>query len=546
MVNFFDQFDDRGTTNPFDQFDTPSGQDSGPARAALQGFNSTIPFGNRITAGVGAGLASLSTGENISDLYNMARENQLATSEANPAAELAGSLAGIVPMLPIGLSKSIATTPILGKAANVLSGSASKIGNFVGGGEAAAGAGKLARAGNVALRSAKAGAVAAPVGALYNYGGSPNDLRSPEAMEDAATGARIAGGVAAALPLAGGIAGATLAAAAPKISEWLGDVAKLARQYNIPLSLDQVSNSRALKNIQKVSQELPLSGQSAFRERQMLQLQKELFKTAGVDARLFTPKTMSAAFNKVGGEFDAITKGKSFNIGGNFINDLAETADNVASTYGSNASEIYQKEALRVINDFSSGDNITGELISRQRARINALARNSPDQNIKGALLDLENNIIDAITSGDPALQKALTTAKQRYKNLIVLEPIANKAKGGFISPSLLNSRVSQVYKRAHTIGESGDIGNLARIGHELLPELGGSDTTQKLGTAGAILTGYANPTAIPGMLGAVGANRAFQAGINRNQRVIDRALMKQIRSLPPAEAKKLLEKGTP
>jgi hypothetical protein len=268
---------------------------------------------------------------------------------------------------------------------------------------------------------------------------------------------------------------------------------------------------------------------------------KALFKTVGVDADRFTPENMAFAFKKVGSEFDNLTKGKQFNIGGTFIDDLATTADDVASTYGNDAASIYQKEALKVINDFGNKDIISGDLISRQRARINALARKAQDPNIKGALLDLENNIVDGITSNDSALQSALSTAKQRYKNLIVLEPIANRAKGGMISPSSLNNRVSQVYRRAHTVGKSGDIGELARIGNELLPELGGSDTTQKMAYLASIAAGVTNPaTAIPIVSGAI-TNRAIQSGINRNQALINAALNNASKTNLPSKIQPIL-----
>jgi hypothetical protein len=327
----------------------------------------------------------------------------------------------------------------------------------------------------------------------------------------------------------------------PNISEGMADIASLAQKYEIPLSLDQVSGSRALKTIQKAGQDLPFSGQQAFREKQLLSLQKQLFKTVGVDADRFNTATMAKAFEKVGGEFDSLTKGKQFNIGGEFINNAAQTAEEVASTYGKDAAEIYGREALKVIDDFGSGDSISGELISRQRARINGLARKASDPNIKGALLDLENNIVDGITSGDPVLQNALSQAKNRYKNLIVLEPIANKAKGGFISPALLNNRVSQVYKRAHTIGQSGEIGDLARIGSELLPELGGSDTAQKLFLMGAsVPTGFIAPTTTAVTLGA---NKAFQSGVNRNQALVGKAIEKaQAAKITKQDLQKALE----
>jgi hypothetical protein len=99
------------------------------------------------------------------------------------------------------------------------------------------------------------------------------------------------------------------------------------------------------------------------------------------------------------------------------------------------------------------------------------------------------------------------------------------KGKAGNISPIKLSDRVARVYGRAYTRGQAGDIGELGRVGRELLPELGGSDTYVKtmygLGATGAAVS---HPVAT-GV--AIGGNRAFQSGINRNPAMINRAIEK-------------------
>lgn len=434
--------------------------------------------------------------------------------------------------------------PIASLAANVVGAVAT--GGLSAGSKGTTAIANSLRTGGTGARIAKAGALGATSGGLYGFNSGEGDASNR--LDNAATNAAYGGAIGAAIPAAGAAIKGVKSAVTPAIDEGLREVGQLARKYKIPVSLDQLSSSRAIKNVQKISQEIPLSGQANFKESQMKAFNRALFKTVGVDADRFTPKTMSLAFQKVGGEFDALTKGKQFNIGKQFIEDLTGTLDDVESQYGKEAAEIFQKEALKVVNDFGTGDSITGELIAAQRARINKLARNSSNPNIKNALLDLEGNLVDGITSKDPAIRAMLTEAKKRYKNLIVLEPIARKSKGGFISPSSLNNRVSQVYKRAHTVGNSGDIGELARIGNELLPELGGSDTAQKLAYVGAATSGAINPASLPAIGVTMGANRAYQSGFNRNQLLIDRLLagdkgaIKELRKLPPKEAMSIMQ----
>lgn len=333
----------------------------------------------------------------------------------------------------------------------------------------------------------------------------------------------------------------------PEISPGATEIVQLAQKYKIPVSLPQVSDSRALANIQKISQELPLSGSGAFRDKQLLSWQRQLFESVGMKADRFTPKTMAAAFKKVGGEFDNLTKGKNFNIANDFVDNLAKKQDEIYSLYGDDAAKAFQREALKVFSDFNADGTILGDKLAFHRARVNGLARKAVGAN-KEALQDLESIIVDGITSKDPALAKALSSAKEKYKNLIVIEPLARRAKKGFINPTLLNNRVAKIYGRAYTTGNAGKIGDLARIGYELLGELGGSDTAQKLlymaGTSGgAALVG------LPLTAGAIGLNRGMQSGLLRNQALIKMATtkaekkqLKEIMKMEPEEAKKLLE----
>jgi hypothetical protein len=342
----------------------------------------------------------------------------------------------------------------------------------------------------------------------------------------------------------GDVAGSTARAVLPKIDEGLAEVGALAAKHKIPVSIDQLSFSKPLKTFQKVSQEIPFSGSGAFREKQMLSFNRALFNTVGSNADRFNQKTMADAFKRVGGEFDDLTKGKTFNLGDDFINSIASQKDEIQSQLGQEAADIFEKEALRVINDFGGNNNVKGEILAAQRSRINKLARGA-DFSKQQALFDLENILVDSITSGDEGAKAALSEAKRKYKNLIALEPVAAKAKGGFISPSLLNERVQRVYKTAFTRGENaGDIGELAKVGYELLPELGGSDTFQKsalaIGATGG--AGAFSPPLAAAAIGGMATNRAAQSLLNRNPALVKQAIKSGLTKLPKEEAKKLLE----
>jgi len=170
---------------------TEMGNNKGVAQSFVQGLNSAVPFGNRITAGLAAGALAPFTDLTVSDLYKQARDDQRVTEAANPNANTAGAITGIAATLPIGLSKAVATTPVLGSTANALSATSQAAGNFIRGGATTLG------------KAARSAVVAAPAGAVYGYGNSQNDLDTKAAGMDALTGAGLAAGTGFALPVAG-------------------------------------------------------------------------------------------------------------------------------------------------------------------------------------------------------------------------------------------------------------------------------------------------------------------------------------------------------
>lgn len=170
--------------------------------ARVQGFNQTVPFGNRLTAGAAALALAPFTDLTTSELYETARARQKATSEQYPDYETTGNLVGAGVTLPVGFSKAIATTPGIGNAANALTKASTATGNFIG-----RGASTLGRA----VRSA---AVAAPVGAVYGYGAGEEGSR----LEAGLTSAGVAGALGAAAPVAGAALGNLIESGANKVS----------------------------------------------------------------------------------------------------------------------------------------------------------------------------------------------------------------------------------------------------------------------------------------------------------------------------------------
>lgn len=498
------------------------------ARTALdQGLQgATLNFGDEVVDYLGAtfaknlpkwagGRPDLMEDIEAGDLYNEARQNSKTRLsqqiEQNPVTAIGSSIGGA----------------LLGGGAGATTKAGKGIINSL-------------RTGNIATRLAKGAAAGGAIGAISGYG---RGSTTGERLENAAFDTALGSGLGIAAPAIAGTVGAVKRAVTPAADEGLRAVGQLAQKYNIPVSLTQISDSKALNNIQKVSQELPFSGEKAFRDRQMRAFNHELIKTIGGKQVKFTPELMDDIFTQVGKEFDSLGRGKTFKT-----DNFRQAIDEIEADIGianRDAQESFHSVLNGILKEVDSQGNIAGEKLAFQRARINRLARKATNPDTKELLRDLENTLIDTMTVGDDVAKEAFSKTKEKYKNLLVLEPLVAKAKGGNISPSLLRNRVEKIYGRQYVRGKAGAIGDLARIGHELLPELGGSDTTQKLlyatGATGGALANA--PLTAAGLAG----NRLYQSAINRNQEVVRKALArgmtpKEIMQLPPREAEAILK----
>lgn len=188
----------------------------GAGAAAVQGFNADVPFGEKITAGLGAVGAKvydkvtgsgLTDDKSIGDLYAQARTDQSATSAANPKSFLGGVAAGVVPSMLLG-----------GVAADATG--LSKLNSLATVAPAAQDASTLAKVGNLGARMAVSGLKAAPVGALYGAGSAePGQM-----AEGAASGAKVAAMLGAAAPVVSGVYGAAKDAIADRTTNFLQDL----------------------------------------------------------------------------------------------------------------------------------------------------------------------------------------------------------------------------------------------------------------------------------------------------------------------------------
>jgi len=360
-MNYFDQFDAPQSNaqeggNFFDQFDDVQasesqkiqGDDMGAATSAVQGLNSVVPFGERITAGMASAALAPFTDLTMGELYDTARANQKATREAHPTANLAGAVGGIAATLPIGFVKAAASTPAIGTAANVLQKGAQATTNFVG------------RGGNLATKAIRSAIVAAPTAATYQYGASDKEgFANPERLAEAGDAAKLGAALGVALPVAGAVVGKGLDyigdKTAVKIAENTGEITK----DSLSKPLQKVYDRLRADYPDQVQFESVLSSLGSTKDKAIIQAGGKRVSNLGMGAAQYP-----SGAAKAGEFFDEATSAAPEKLKGT----LAKTIS-PSTNYSSDVDSILEAgraKAAPLYNDaFSANQSIQSPIINK-------------------------------------------------------------------------------------------------------------------------------------------------------------------------------------
>lgn len=536
------------------------GTDMGRGAAAVQGFNSAVPFGERITSGLGAGMAYgydqlFGEGDTgIGEFYNAGRENQKVTVKNHEGAYLGGAVAGIAATLPMASAKVIgggqaATTGVRG-AINEIPKMLQGVGNYVRGSKVTEGAGLVAKTANLTGKAIRSASVAAPAAGLYSYGASDNDLGSAGATEDALSGAGMGAMLGVAAPVAGTVINKVGGVVRPTISKATASLAKRAKDFGIDLSLDQLANSRVRDTVQKVSQNLPGSGVEPFTERQRSQWMRAVAKEIGQDTDNLGPETINKFLDESSVKFDNVLKGKTINVNFDPLQKITDIVQNAQSNITDDYARIVVGKADNVTKQLFNSrttangvayapKTISGEKLASIRSQlIKEMPKVSGDaREYVGDLIEVLDDIA-AKNLPQNALDE-LSTARNQWRNFKTMEPLLEKSTDGTINPTELMSRVasSKYIKASRKELGKDNLVDLAKIGKQFMKLKGGSDTVPNLliggGTMGNIgLVAGAPQVAIPAMLAqgtALGANRGYQKLINQNQGAVTKTISKAL-----------------
>lgn len=532
------------------------GNDAGPLASAVYGFNSMVPFGNKITSAMGAGIAKgLGAEESFSDLYRQAFADEEATAENNPLANLAGMGVGIAPALMMSSTAGASNLPAnMGKARktiNEIPKAIESVGNFIRG----------SKTGIKALpgQAVRSTAVAAPSFALFGAG----EAEPGKELEGAAEGAQLSMLFGPALPALGAAAKGVGNVLSPTLDPAVAKLALEARKMGIPLSMDQLSPTRFRSTLQKVSQEVPLSGVDEFQGTQNKEWNRLIARTLGLDTDDLGPEAIQQFIQNANQKFGSATQGRTILFGQKDLQKLADIPANAKSKISNDLVNIVQNNVDAFLNNSEfrfpqagvpGGRVIPGEKLASLRSQLIA---DLPK--IQGGAKEQVANIIEVIDDVvgreiGPEQAAILKEARKEWRNFKTLEPLLEASTDGSIQPTALINRVkaNPYIKASRTETGDDDLVTLARIGKQFMGKKGGSDTFQKvaLGTGlGATAMGVlADPilAATTGALagGAMMANRGLQKA-NQSQKLIDRSIQKSLKEeqrLLKAQQQRLLK----
>ena len=385
-----------------------------------------------------------------------------------------------------------------------------------------------AQGGNLVTRSAGAAMTGAATAGVIN-------------PDDVGNGALIGAATPGAIKLAGKAGGALADLVRPSVNA--SPLAKKAvDQYGIPLSIADVTDSRAVKAARSFLGDLPVIGRpaQALKDQQTKAFNKAVGSTFGASDESLTPQVMDAAKKRLGGEFDRIWNNNTLQVDGQMFQKLSDM-DTLAAKLPRNEGQSLKAELQDLFSkmqqDQSGNLFVPGDVANKFQSYIRRRAESSAG--LRNELGDLRQTIIGAFNrSVRPEDAASLTANRAQYKALKTVEPLLNSAEAGVagrasgdVPMSLLPNAVNRSYSNPAGV----PLAELSSIGSRFLvdrtPQTGGSARAMiqnsALGT-GLALSGWSNPLlAGGGLLAMGGASKAL------NSPLLARQLMNQAPQVP-------------
>jgi hypothetical protein len=278
-----------------------------------------------------------------------------------------------------------------------------------------------------------------------------------------------------------------------------------ARALGITIRPAQSSTSPFINKMDQMIGKIPGSGMGKDIEKQHAEFNNALAQTMGEDAHAITPDVMLSAKKRLGNEFDTVEKNTTVK----FDQPLASKLSTILGE-ASSVLEPGQVEPLanRITNisKLAKGGQFDGKTFNNMLKTDSPLdrLRKNQDTNVRFYADQIRGALQDALERhATPDMAQRYNMARMQYKNMKTIQPLAEKAPTGDISPALLAAQVRKANPN-FAYGSGGDIADIARIGQRYLRSPPDSGTP-----LGALILNLAMKS-VPG---AIGGGAATYAG---------------------------------
>ena len=300
----------------------------------------------------------------------------------------------------------------------------------------------------------------------------------------------------------------------------------LARE-GVDVSAGQSSGSKALRYAESALSDLPLAGGGAreLADRQGRQFTQAAARRMGENADLLTPEAMTAASDRIGGQFRDLSARNALQADPQLASDIGRSLREYDRVLPADQRRIVGDLASDIVQRFQAGGGVMpGADYQTIRSRLSRTSNNNrqSDPDFADALRGLRNSLDEGMArSIRPEDAGAWETARREYGNMKTIERALAGAgeatAAGYVSPQALRQAVSSRDRTAYVRGE-GDLAELARAGAGVLQPMPQSGTAPRASIAGIVssLGGGAAASGSPGLTGAAMAAAAAPSLVGR------------------------------
>ncbi|TCU73945.1 hypothetical protein EDE08_10427 [Bradyrhizobium sp. R2.2-H] len=343
-------------------------------------------------------------------------------------------------------------------------------------------------------------------------GGADAAARSGGDLNEARAGAGIGATIGGLSPFVARVIGAgvnrVMAPAADRATNYL---LQRAEALGIPVRPSQVSTSPFVQKMDQMVPKIPGSGMGKAIDEQRIGFNRAVAQTFGENATRITPDVMAAAKRRIGSEFDAIERGTTVRFDRPLAGRLSSVLNDASSVLEPQQMAPIANRITEISNLVKNGefDGKTFNSMLKKGAPLNRLQK-ATDPNVRYYAGQIRTALQDALERSAPAdMAQRYNMARYQYRNMKTVEPLAEKAATGDISPTLLLNEVRKANPN-FAYGSGGDIADIARIGQRFMKQPPDSGTP--LGTK--VLDAFVHGA--PALAGAaLGTGAAYQGEFN-------------------------------